>query len=452
MIAARLALTLFIVSLIVRLSLFYGFLSQDNRHHVYFDSDQYQTIAEKIVEGKGCALHNNQPQTYRLPGYSLFLAAVYSVVGIHEHAAMVVQIIISSTIPVLIYLLSTILLPTAPIVGLCAAIVSCFHIGFVLYSGMLATESLFVFFFLLFLLGFYTTLFQRSQWYYVFGAGVALGCASLIRPVGLPLLILACLMLLIRWGFSGKSMRSILSLLLSWSMTVAPWLIRNYCLMGALFFHTLPGLHFLQYTATKIIMQADQLTYVEARARALDEWQQVIVKQEESTGEKLNDYRRCCLGERLALSYAFRYPVSFLYNSMLEMFKTTFSLYSAQMIFADKQEWTEYKTGVGTLWAKIQRYFFPSVNTWWLTPLTHIEIIFHILLVLSSALFVLCGLWSEKERKILLYTLPFIFLFIGLTCAYGCARLRLPFEPFLVIYAGGYWSWIMKKYYKIMPY
>jgi len=140
-----------------------------------------------------------------------------------------------------------------------AALVSVLHLGFVLYAGMLATETFFVLFFLLFLICFLPAVTFRWWWRlseparkehvfkeHVFIAGLSLGVASMIRPVGHYLIVIACVLLL----SSTRSMRGKITRLLllggGWLLVAGPWLVRNVMVCGALFFHTLPGLHFLQ--------------------------------------------------------------------------------------------------------------------------------------------------------------------------------------------------------------
>jgi hypothetical protein len=40
---------------------------------------------------------------------------------------------------------------------------------------------------------------------------------------------------------------------------------------------------------------------------------------------------------------------------------------------------------------------------------------------------------------------PMITLFIGITLACGCARLRMPIEPFLIIMGSAFWSCLIEK-------
>ena len=74
----RFLISIFLLALFVRLLLFATFLSKNENYSVYFDSAQYQTVAQSIVQGKGVADSDGTPNFYRLPGYPAFLAGCYA--------------------------------------------------------------------------------------------------------------------------------------------------------------------------------------------------------------------------------------------------------------------------------------------------------------------------------------------------------------------------------------
>lgn len=415
---------LFLVALAMRLILFYGFLHKGENYLVYFDSAQYKNIAEQIVQGHGIALEQSQPTFYRLPGYPLFLASCYACFGINDYYALLFQILLSSCIPMLIFLLAQMLVPRIRLFAKIVALISAFHIGLIMYAGILATESLFTFFFLLFLIFFY----QKKFVY----AGMVLGIASLIRPVGHFILPVAILGIILGSHTNSFRMRSTVSLSFSWLSVVSIWLVRNWLLTGMIFFHTLPGLHFLQYVTTKVVMEMKSCSYVQARADLLEEWKKEIEDRQTELARVLYEPEKCQIAEKITSRYCQQKPLLVFKNSLYEMIKTMCGLYSAHLIFTDTQEWSDYSVQ-SNAWLKLKKYLVPRVVTWYLIPLTWLEIVFVFFLLLGCVSFARALLYDAHARALALQLIPFISILLVLTCAYGCARLRLPFEPLLLI-------------------
>jgi len=517
----RFLLGLFFCALIVRLLFFFLFTRHGENYLIYFDSAQYQNLAQQIADGKGITNSDGTAQFYRLPGYSLFLASFYKLFDSGETYALLVQIILASLIPILIFLLSSMLFPTQLVVAKVSSTIAAIHVGFVLYAGMIATETLFTIFFLGFLLCLFSALARYSP-YYFFGAGVLLGCASLIRPVGHFVLMVTVVVLVLRKFFerdnesvawipgqarddgSSKSLdkfqpnkinknpiltrvlskieklfqdlisshkrsvvvpgltrdpgktpgqnprKKIFLFLIGWLSIVSWWLVRNYLLTGFIFFHTLPGLHFLQYSATKIVMNTEDCSYVQARKQLLDEWQSIIKTREKQLYRSLNEYEKCRVGEELTMSYLQARPLLAIKHATIEMLKTCCALYSAQIIISDTGKWPDYSKGV-SFWSKMKRFLLPELNHTYLIPVIYWDIILTFLIVLGFFGFIILCLFDKGLFGIALKIIPFMGLMIFLTVAYGCARLRLPIEPLLIILASYWWCAVfgvsMKKYF-----
>jgi hypothetical protein len=432
------------IALIMRLIFFFAFICHGTNAWLPFDSDQYYRIAQNISVGNGICLMPGVPQMYRLPGYSLFLAA-----GLHLgtiKTILLFQLVLSCFIPILIFVLA-LQLHFSISSARCAALLSCMHAGFITYAGMVATETIFLIFLLLFFITFLPCI--RVRWcssivqpsmLRMISSGVLLGIVSLIRPMGHYLFILSLVMLLF-----GASVRAWCTyagaLMVGWGIVVAPWLIRNFLLTGVLLFHSLPGLHFLQYTAAYIIMERDHCSYGDARPLLMRQRDMAIAQREACTHRPLTEYESCCCAQHLATSYIGKYPRLFIKTACVQMFKTCCGLYAAQPLMTDAEQWPSY-TYATTTWTKIKRFLFPSVRHQSLIFFIYYELFLWFLLVIG-----LCGAcvgaWYDKIFLCaLVKTIPFALLFIGITLAYGCARLRLPVEPFIVIFSGAGWLWL----------
>lgn len=441
---------IFVLALILRLIFFFAFLHHGTNAWLPFDSDQYYRIAQNICAGNGVCFSQGNPQMYRLPGYPFFLAACLMCGDITW--VLLVQIIMSCLIPVLIFFL-TLRLNFSLSCARLAAVISCFHAGFITYAGMVATETLFLILLLCFFIIFLPCVSlpwclpsRTCSLLCMLGAGVFLGILSLIRPVGHYIVVLCAIMLML--SISRKDVyKKIGSLIASWLICVAPWLVRNFMLCGAFCFHTLPGLHFLQYTAAYIVMERDHCSYAVARPLLMHQRDGALAQETQCAQKTLNDYEQCCCAQKIAQSYMLNYPWLFLKTACVQMLKTCCGLYAAQPLMTDAERWPAY-TYQTTLWTKIKRFLMPDVRHRCLIFFIYYEIFLWLVLLIGLLGALIAACYNAALRCALVKVLPFMILFIGITLAYGCARLRLPIEPFMVIFSGVGWLWLRGQWSK----
>ena len=101
---------LVIVAFALRALVFWGYLGDENRYW-QVDSATYETLAKELAINERFATPDGTPNAYRLPGYPLFLAMIFKAVGVNHHAALWVQIILASLIPLLVFFLAQVLFP-----------------------------------------------------------------------------------------------------------------------------------------------------------------------------------------------------------------------------------------------------------------------------------------------------------------------------------------------------
>lgn len=242
---------LFLFSFFIRALVFGLFLSKE-RNYFNRDSGFYHQVACQLVEGNGFSNLDGSPHFFRVPGYSLFLSLAYKLFAFSEKIAMWIQLFVGSFLPLLVFFLSLVLFPGVIWLAKASSIFSALHIGFVLFSGFMMTESLFCLFFFLFLLLFLQIVFKGrfpssiSRLRQSFGAqdlrrasflaGVFLGCAAMFRPVGHYLLIVSLLILLFQNITFKKKWKLGVLLCVGWLLIVFPWFARNYFLTKHVFF------------------------------------------------------------------------------------------------------------------------------------------------------------------------------------------------------------------------
>lgn len=489
-------ISLFLLSLAIRFLVFHFYLDKSgasfehwetNKKYWQIDSNTYHKIAVDIAENKGISV-NDEPNFYRLPGYSIFLSLYYKLFGIDTKKALLVQIFLASFIPILIFLLSLVLFPSFVLLAKISSLYSVFHLGLVLYSGFFMTESLFIFLFLLFCILFFSSFHfffcirDIKTFYYrflacdedicsgpgfqeltqkievesekeykiftlnkLFFAGIFLGLASLVRPVGHYLIFLSILMLIFSRGLFKDKIKKCITLFIAWLIPTSIWLIRNYMLLGQLFFHTLPGGHFLYFSATRVAMQPLNANYYQARKIIENELVDLVKKEEKDLGRNVNEIEYCNIRMNLAVKYFLKYPIITVKHWLKDILRTTLSLYSSELVFIESgRKAPEYFSKKHTIWTMFKRHLFPKTKNMFLKFLIYFEIVTFFLILLGFLLSLiysfLNGIFCSWFK-----VLPFICLFLIVSLAGGYSRMRLPIEPFFIIFSFSFWIYLFKR-------
>lgn len=209
------------------------------------DEAAYDELARNILEGRGLQLAIDcfMYRSLDLPFYPIFLSIVYATFGYRCVYAMVIQGFMSAGVPIFIYLIGRNLFNKK--VGYIGGIITAIYLPFVLCAFVLMRETLFIF---LFVISIYllTQTLRKISYPRIFWAGVFMGMTALTRGFGYGLLPLSILWIFIVFG---KNIRRsfILSIILtiSFSVTVLPWVLRNYYIhKGFLLGETTGGRHF----------------------------------------------------------------------------------------------------------------------------------------------------------------------------------------------------------------
>ena len=459
-------LTIFFISFLIRGLVFYFYLSKD-KNYWQVDSNTYHKIAESIVQGKGISI-GEKPQFYRLPGYSIFLSIYYNIFGTDTKNVLWMQIFLASFIPILIFFLSLVFFPYNFLLAKVSSLYSCFHLGLVLYSSFFMTESLFIFFLLLFSFLFFSSFhlffckIQNKHQFFIlkklFFAGIFLGAASLVRPVGHYIVVLSILLLLFSKGILKNKLKKAFVFIIGWLLVVIWWLLRNFLITGCVFFHTLPGGHFLYLSAARVAMYPQNCSYWQARRNLSKEVESRRIKKEKLLKRKLNEIELCYIRENVAIKYFKQYPFLSIKNWITDILRTSFSLYSAELVLLDhNREGINYFKKGRTVLDMFKRYLPPKVSSNFLFIVIFFEILTFLFVFIGFVLGFIknivnfCKFKLKMKPKlksmfcVWLRIVPLIFLFIIVGLSGGFNRMRLPVEPFLIILSFSFWIWILKK-------
>jgi hypothetical protein len=217
-----------------------------------YDQVFYHDVALNLLAGRGFSF-TNPPWPFIEPGaptayvpflYQLFLAAIYKVAGVYPLVARIVQALICSLLPWLMYLLTRRIVSGASAstasrwegkagaVSLAAAAVTAFYAYFIFYSAALMTEGLYLLMVATSLLLTYDLAGQGDPSVRRWAAwGLAIGVTIVMRQVFMPISVV--LFLWVVWRLWGRhSWRLWLPRAAAAGVVIAavilPWTIRNY--------------------------------------------------------------------------------------------------------------------------------------------------------------------------------------------------------------------------------
>ncbi|MDO8802802.1 MAG: glycosyltransferase family 39 protein [Elusimicrobiota bacterium] len=191
------------------------------------DAYQYDTIGWNIASGAGFSLQPGFPTPERAPGFPFFLSLVYFLFGHSLLMATLAQAVVGALTCLLLYDLAKRLFDERT--AMAAAWFACLYPVTVAYTGLLLSETLFTFFFVLCI-----CLFVRSGggekkgWLALSGA--ALGLTTLVRAT--TILFPAGIFLALLLSGTGRPFRKTALFMLAFALAILPWTARNYVRFG----------------------------------------------------------------------------------------------------------------------------------------------------------------------------------------------------------------------------
>ncbi len=248
-IISRISLTrIVLLGLLLKLALF-CYISPWNKNVeknriVVSDSWQYEAIAENLLKYHTFSspvdtitpahfsdyrltgylfLH---PDSYREPGYPLFMAAIYFIFGIKPFMAILVQILLSSIILIFCFKIALLLFNNEAIAKLSTLLVA-IDIHSIFVANELLTDTLLLIFFLPAVYHFLKGM-KNYRWQHFAYGGILSGLACLTKPI---VLLYPGVLLIIILFFSAQpkvwSIKMVLLFALLCGGITSIWLIRN---------------------------------------------------------------------------------------------------------------------------------------------------------------------------------------------------------------------------------
>lgn len=232
------------------------------------DSASYLFLVDRLLEGKG--LHGDGTShidLQRTPGYPLFLAALFSVFGSDANAAVVlVQLLSGGIVAFILYYLGKLYFGSK--VGIAAGLIYMLVPNVVLWSMAILSDVLFS---LVLVLAFVPiALYVRNSKIWLLAvAGILLGMAGLIRPIGMMLLLLWAVLLVGMNAFTKKPLRHILLagsvFVATAGMLLGAWVIRNTIVWDRTMLSSISVWNLGHYMAPAAMAEAEGISLNEAR-------------------------------------------------------------------------------------------------------------------------------------------------------------------------------------------
>ena len=267
------ALLIFIIALTVRVVYAWFFIDtsslthEDQALYINLGQNMAQTGEFLKIVGDG---YTTDWVTSRVPGYPQFLAVIYTLFGENNMAVVWVQVIIDSLTCVVIGLIAESIVSRGFLI---AGLISAINLNMIILSGMILTDTLFLFLFSLFILFAFNYLKHLTK-LQLFLAVSFLSLATLVRSVSYFLIILLLLLLIFELVRRKVKLKQILYTVLIYLIPVVialgPLHHRNYDKYNSFLLVSQGGKHTLKWVVPAVYQYSGQGSYQEGQLLAKD--------------------------------------------------------------------------------------------------------------------------------------------------------------------------------------
>ena len=257
---------------ITSIGLFFFFSASDPTRIFSPDSYTYINSAQAMLQRGQFAISPDapyQPQIMRTPGYPIFLATIFSIVGERYSFIILIQILLGVGTVYLTYHIAAHLWNRK--IGVCAGILLSLDLASFISAHQILTETLFTFTFVLTLLiGMSCISRPRRLSYKCVLYSLLLALVTLIRPIIYYGMVFSLLFFPIIWRRVfrtpyTKIFRLLCFLLLPWTLLIGGWHIRNYVVAGITEISGIQNYNLLFYRGAGVVAQRDNIAFEEAQ-------------------------------------------------------------------------------------------------------------------------------------------------------------------------------------------
>jgi 4-amino-4-deoxy-L-arabinose transferase-like glycosyltransferase len=423
-----------LLSLLFKVGIGIAALAVDGEGITDSDSISYHEPARALLHLGRFASSPDWPEiaeTYRTPGYPLFLAAVYALFGEGYPQVIPVQIGISLGTMLLIYWIGRTLWSAN--VALLAVLIFAFDVASFTYTLKVMSETLFTFL----LMGMVACALvllrspQRGRWAVL--VGLLLTAVTLVRPITYYLLIPLLLILLgigLWQKWKGREIGLVLAgVALPFLLVIGGWQVRNYALTGNAQYSSVEGGNLLFHRGAAVFALQEDVNLAEARSQIWEKSDPESIPMPDSeyykwTAETDARWRQ----EAIRLITA--NPLLFVRSQIPGAVRLLAAPGEGKLL-----RMVGVPVGrVRTVSDYLTRFTFPAAVIASVLALTYLAFVYTGLLA---------WLWrSLRARRIApedLLIWGIVFYFLVISAGQGDSRFRVPIMPILILY--GSWGW-----------
>lgn len=290
------------------------------------DRDHYLRIARNLADNKGFVLVEPVPTSVRPPIAPCFFATILWLFGDHTLSIAFSNWIVDAVTGVLLYLIALEIFSNRKI-ALVTALLFTFYGPEMYYSWQALSEPLLQMLLAAFVLSFLRAIRSPSIGGFII-TGVLLGATSLTRPIMLyylPVAIAMLIWLLHRQDRSVVKWAAIVSL--SFIVTMTPWTVRNYLLLGEF----IPGDSHLGITLFHGSYGLDEPDFLRHReGEEADSFRDELLQARLGPAyEDLTQPQRNRLAKEEAIKNILRYPGRYIVRSAVRFFRMWYLIQSS---------------------------------------------------------------------------------------------------------------------------
>jgi 4-amino-4-deoxy-L-arabinose transferase-like glycosyltransferase len=390
------------------------------------DAEQYLALANNLADEGVFSRESTPPYTpevFRTPGYPAFLVPFVQIFGERPLLPVVIAQVMVSVLAVWVTACLARRLFDGRIGLWAGGLIAVMPVS-ILMTGAIYAETVFA----ALLVGAGWLLIdslERSRWTMSAAAGLVLGIATLVRPIGLPMIALWAILPLTKRSIH-RALPHVLALLLAFGLPVGAWMGRNAALFGRFSLASVSDSNLLYYNAASSEAHRLGIPLDEARARLYEQ-----VEEPPPTGDSWPGSAEGTVARRVIVEH----PAAFVWYNGVDALNGLRPGFSRLLMLAGPDDSADL----------IEIFREGSLPAVWQAvggqngPLLIVEA----LMVISTAILIvgsLVGFIVMLARRrwfevVLLGLIPALLLYLpGLA---SNARFRAPVEPLMAILAAG---------------
>ncbi len=393
------------------------------------DSNHYRILAENLISKQAFDRFPDSysPEDFRTPGYPLFLALLFLITGSWVFSAFL-QSLIMASIPILTYFLGEKIFNAR--VGLVAGFIVALDPLRHFFSSLTLSDAPFTALLLaVFVLFFYAIHDSVNPGRKMFMAGLVLGFAVLVRPIGqfLPIFFILFWFVQKRWEIR-LNLKPAIIFLAGFLIVVGAWSIRNQVTFGTWEIASVSNYNIAYYA---------ELFEQERTGVSLNEQQEKLASElGYSDREVMRSMKANDINIRYAKDVLFAHPFEYTYYHLVKTipFFLNDGLRDTARLLGLNDEPLPNFTGF-LLDGEFKKFFqtlgVGGVNATLLIMGSGFMFIFLILAGYGA----LVGFKNRESRLAVIFFVGIIFYFALVTGPVSTARYRLPVMPFITILA-----------------